>query len=88
MLEKVISSSQNVFVGFMGNLVQHLLWCLGTRFELYHPALFWGGIGDEHKFHLINYDSVCVLLFKMGGLGIRRLLLFIKPWLESGCGLM
>ena len=59
MLEKVISSSQNAFVGFEGNLVQHLLWCLGTRFELYHPALFWGGIGDEHKFHLINYDSVC-----------------------------
>ena len=35
----------------------------------------WGGLGDEPKFHLVDWSSVCTLLAS-GGLGIRNLRTF------------
>ncbi|XP_075648654.1 uncharacterized protein LOC142619443 [Castanea sativa] len=36
---------------------------------------FWGGLGDEPKFHLVDWSSVCTPL-SLGGLGIRNLRTF------------
>ena len=35
----------------------------------------WGGLGDEPKFHLVNWTTVCIPL-SLGGLGIRNLRTF------------
>uniref|UniRef100_A0A2N9FMZ6 Uncharacterized protein n=1 Tax=Fagus sylvatica TaxID=28930 RepID=A0A2N9FMZ6_FAGSY len=40
----------------------------------------WGGMGDERKFHLVNWSQVCQPL-KLGGLGIRNLTKFNKALL-------
>ena len=40
----------------------------------------WGGMGDEHKFHLVNWQQVC-LPIQYGGLGIRKLSVFNKALL-------
>ena len=35
----------------------------------------WGGIGDEFKFHLVNWKKACEPI-QHGGLGVRNLLSF------------
>lgn len=41
-------------------------------------------IGEEFKYHLVNWDTICVSIRK-GGLGVRRLKLFnqalLRKWL-------
>ena len=43
----------------------------------------WGGIGEEHKFHLVNWHTVCEPIKKMG-LVVRKLLVLTKPLLGKG----
>ena len=50
------------------------------RIEMLQRDLLWGGIGDEFKFHLVDWKHVCES-FCGGGLGIRILLLFSKAFL-------
>jgi hypothetical protein len=40
----------------------------------------WGGIGEEFKFHLVNWSKVCSPI-SSGGLGIRNLRIFNKALL-------
>uniref|UniRef100_A0A2N9G249 Reverse transcriptase domain-containing protein n=1 Tax=Fagus sylvatica TaxID=28930 RepID=A0A2N9G249_FAGSY len=40
----------------------------------------WGGMGDEHKYHLMNWQQICTPL-QNRGLGIRNLLIFNKALL-------
>ena len=38
--------------------------------EILQRNFLWGGMGEELKFHLVNWDKVCSLL-EVRGLGIR-----------------
>ena len=44
-----------------------------AHFEISH--VLWGGIGDEPKFHLVKWATVCSPI-SLGGLGIRNVRLF------------
>jgi hypothetical protein len=45
------------------------------RIEKIQRDFLWGGVGDEFKFHLINWSKVCVPN-EVGGLGVRNLIQF------------
>ena len=53
---------------------------IARRIETIQRDFLWGGVGDEHKFHLVNWKQVCSLV-PHGGLGIRNMLLFNKALL-------
>lgn len=45
----------------------------------------WGGLGDEFKHHMVDWDKVCTLIAN-GGLGVMKLTTFNQALLESGYG--
>ena len=46
--------------------------------------ILWGGMGDEFKFHLVKWDTICNPI-QSGGLGVRNLTMFngalVGKWL-------
>ena len=48
---------------------------VANRIARIQRDFLWGGLGDEPKFHLVNWSRVCTPLFS-GGLGIRNLRTF------------
>jgi hypothetical protein len=48
---------------------------VANRLETFQRDFLWDGIGDEAKFHLVNWKKICTRI-KMGGLGVRNLLQF------------
>ena len=53
---------------------------IASRLETLQRDFIWGDMGDEHKFHLVNWQQVCSPL-QDGGLGIRNLSVFNKALL-------
>ena len=53
---------------------------IACRIEKIQRDFLWGGVGDEHKFHLVNWQQVCSPMAH-GGLGICNMLLFNKALL-------
>ena len=53
---------------------------IARRIEKIQRDFLWSGVGDEHKFHLVNWKQVCSPIAR-GGLGIRNMLLFNKALL-------
>jgi hypothetical protein len=53
---------------------------VANRLERLQRDFLWGDIGDEFKFHLVNWERICSPL-KLGGLGIRNLLQFNRTLL-------
>jgi hypothetical protein len=53
---------------------------VAKRIESIQCGFLWGGIGDEFKFHLVNWSKVCSPI-KEGGLGIRNLRCFNRALL-------
>jgi exonuclease III len=53
---------------------------VANRIEKIQRDFLWGGMGDEPKMHLVNWDQVCRPL-RAGGLGIRNVLKFNKALL-------
>ncbi len=51
-----------------------------NRMEKLQRYFLWGGMGNEFKFHLVNWDTFCTPVSR-GGLGIKKLLLFNKALL-------
>ena len=45
---------------------------MANRIARLQRGFLWGGLGDEPKFHLVNWTTVCTPL-SSGGLGIRNL---------------
>jgi hypothetical protein len=43
--------------------------------EKFYRDFLWDGLGDEFKFHLVNWSKVCSPIFE-GGLGIQNLRTF------------
>ncbi|KAF5473466.1 hypothetical protein F2P56_010075, partial [Juglans regia] len=50
---------------------------VANRMEKLFRAFLWGGMGEENKFHLVNWQRVCCP-FVNGGLGMRNLSIFNK----------
>jgi hypothetical protein len=48
---------------------------VANRIEKIQRDFLWGGMGDEHKLHLVSWNQVCHPL-RAGGLGIRNVLKF------------
>jgi hypothetical protein len=42
----------------------------------------WGSVGDDFKFHLVNWSKVCMNK-EVGGLGIRNLIQFNRALLSK-----
>jgi len=53
---------------------------VANRIKKLHRDFLWGGIGEEFKFHLVNWAKVCSPI-SSGGLGIRNLRIFNKALL-------
>jgi hypothetical protein len=58
---------------------------VAKQIESIQCGFLWGGIGEEFKFHLVNWPKVCSLV--RGGLGIRNLRCFnralLGKWLRA-----
>jgi hypothetical protein len=48
---------------------------IAHRLEKIQRDFLWGGLGEEFKFHLVNWKQICTPI-QSGGLGIRNLALF------------
>jgi hypothetical protein len=53
---------------------------IARRIEKLQRDFLWGGLEEEHKFHLVNWQQVCTPLY-CGGLGIRNVAIFNKALL-------
>jgi hypothetical protein len=53
---------------------------VASRIEKLHQDFLWGGIGEEFKYHLVSWSTVCSPISE-GGLGIRNLRIFNKTLL-------
>jgi hypothetical protein len=53
---------------------------VANRIEKLHRDFLWGGIGEEFKFHLVNWSKVYSPI-SSGGLGIKNLRIFNKALL-------
>jgi hypothetical protein len=53
---------------------------VARRLEKLQRDFLWGGMGDEPKFHLVNWHQICSPI-QYGGLGIRSLSIFNKALL-------
>ena len=58
---------------------------VANRIEKLQRDFLWGGIGDEPKFHLVKWATVCTPIAS-GCLGIRKVRLLMKLCLGSGYG--
>jgi hypothetical protein len=43
---------------------------VANRLEKLQRDILWGEIGDEFKFHLVNWSRICTPM-KLGGLGVK-----------------
>jgi hypothetical protein len=48
---------------------------MAKRIEKLQRDFLWGGLNEEFKYHLVNWDKVCSPISE-GGLGIRNLRVF------------
>ena len=55
---------------------------VANRIKKLRRDFLWGGIGDEPKFHLVKWATVCTPIAS-DGLGIRKVRLFNKALLEK-----
>uniref|UniRef100_A0A2N9GTW6 Reverse transcriptase domain-containing protein n=1 Tax=Fagus sylvatica TaxID=28930 RepID=A0A2N9GTW6_FAGSY len=53
---------------------------VANRLEKLQRDFWWGGLEDDHKFHLVNWKQTCTPL-PSGGLGIRNMVVFNKALL-------
>jgi hypothetical protein len=48
---------------------------VAKHIEKFHRDFLWGGLNEEFKYYLFNWDNVCSPIFE-GGLGIGKLRVF------------
>jgi hypothetical protein len=59
---------------------------VANRLDKLQRNLLWGGIEDEAKFHLVNWNRICTPI-KSGGLGVHNFIFsLIELFWENGCG--
>lgn len=58
---------------------------VANRLDKIRKDFIWGGIGDETKFHLVNWNKICTPLYT-GGLGVHISSSSIELFWVSGCG--
>jgi hypothetical protein len=57
-----------------------LLVSVASRIEKLQRDFSWVGLGNEFKYHLVNWSKVCIPISE-GGLGIRNLMMFNRALL-------
>jgi hypothetical protein len=50
---------------------------VANRLEKLQRDFLWGGIGDEFKFHLVNWPTICSSKAS-GGLGVKNMICLIE----------
>lgn len=65
----------------------HIPKSVAYNIEKLQRDFLWGDIGEEFKFHLVNWRQVCDPI-QRGGLGVRNWQSLIKHYWGSGCGTM
>jgi hypothetical protein len=50
--------------------------------EKLHCDFLWGGLGEEFKYHLVSWSTVCSLISE-GGLGIKNLRIFNQSFVRE-----
>jgi hypothetical protein len=58
---------------------------VALRLERLQQDFLWSGIGDEVKFYLVNWHTICIPI-KKDGLGVRNLIQFNRALLGNGYG--
>ena len=65
--------------------LSYILVGVATRLERLQRDFLCSGIGDEFKFHLVNWARICTMI-KSCTLRVRNLFSSIEFFWESGCG--
>jgi hypothetical protein len=58
---------------------------VAKRLEKIQRDFLWGGMNDDFKYHLVEWDKVCTPIDE-GGLGIRNIRRFNQVFWGSACG--
>jgi hypothetical protein len=59
-----------------------ILVSVAKRLERLQHEFLWSGMGDEAKFHLVNWHRICTPI-KKGGLGVRNVIQFNQALLRK-----
>jgi hypothetical protein len=66
----------------------HILVSVAKKLERFQREFLWSGMGDETKFHLVNWHRVCFPI-KAGGLGVHNVIKFnqalLRKWMWRFC---
>jgi len=78
LLTLIKSTLSNLFTYYF--LLFPIAVSVATRLERLQRDFLWGGIGDEVKFHLVNWHKICNPI-KSGGLVVQNLIQFNRALL-------
>jgi hypothetical protein len=70
LIKSTLSSLPTYFLSLFAVLAS-----VAHRIEKLQRDFLWGGLGDEFKFHLVNWRTICAPI-QQGGLGLRRIIPF------------
>ena len=70
MIKSTLSSLPTYFLSLFA-----VLSSVAHRIEKLQRDFLWGGIGDEFKYHLVNWRIICAPI-QQGGLGLRQIIPF------------
>jgi hypothetical protein len=77
LIHSTLSSIPNYFLSLFPIPVS-----VAKKLERLQREFLWSSLGDETKFHLVNWNRVCAPI-KVGGLGVRNIIKFNQALLRK-----